>query len=200
MRTLNATIILFAGFIIACNQSPTSDVKTLDAAAVNTSNGGFGSKEKWGEHLVTIAACHDCHSPKKKGSPTMDLDSSRLLSGHPADMPSIDANRQEAEKKGLIVTNDLTTWVGPWGISYTANITSDSTGIGNWREEQFFKVMREGKYKGLDNNRPILPPMPWPVYKYMTDDELKAIFAYLKSTKPIRNVVPPPQPPVTAAR
>lgn len=198
MRTLHACIVLLAGFIISCQTTPSVDA--LQTSAASTNNGGFESREKWGEHLVTIAGCHDCHSPKKFGPQGMEFDSSRLLSGHPAEMPVPDVNRKEAESKGLIVTNDLTTWVGPWGISYTANITSDSTGIGGWTEEQFFKALREGKYKGLDNTRPLLPPMPWQVIRFMTDDELKAIFAYLKTTKPINNAVPPPQPPVTAAK
>jgi len=42
----------------------------------------------------------------------------------------------------------------------------------------------------------LLPPMPWDSFRFMTDDELKAMFAYLKSTKPINNMVPPPAPPV----
>ena len=118
----------------------------------------------------------------------------------PAKMPPPDVDRKEMESKGLAVTGDLTSWIGPWGISYTANLTSDSTGIGNWKEEQFIYALREGKYKGLPSSRPLLPPMPWQMYKHMTDGELKAIFAYLKSTKPINNVVPPPEPPVSAPR
>ena len=129
-----------------------------------------------------------------------DLDSSLFLSGHPAQLPDIDVNRQEMESKGLAVTGDLTSWVGPWGISYTANLTSDSTGIGAWQESQFIYAIREGKLKGLPNTRPLLPPMPWNMYRNMSDDELKAIFAFLKSTKPISNVVPPPKPPVLAQK
>lgn len=89
---------------------------------------------------------------------------------------------------------DLTSAVGPWGMSFTANISSDETGIGNWKEEQFIKALREGKYKGLDQSRPLLPPMPWFVYKNMTDDDLRSIFAFLKSSKPVKNVVPAPIP------
>ena len=129
-----------------------------------------------------------------------DIDFSRALSGHPADAQVPDVNRQEMEGKGLVITNDLTTWVGPWGISFTANLTSDATGIGNWQEEHFITAIRKGKYKGLESGRDLLPPMPWQMYKHMTDDELKAIFAYLKSTKPINNVVPPPIPPALAAK
>ena len=125
-------------------------------------------------------------------------DSSLLLSGHPAKMPPPNVNRKEMESKGLFVTNTLTSWVGPWGISYTANLTSDSTGIGMWKEEQFLYAIRNGKLKGLPGNRMILPPMPWQALRHMEDGELKAIFAYLKSTKPIVNVVPPPLPPESA--
>jgi hypothetical protein len=53
---------------------------------------------------------------------------------------------------------------------------------------------------GLADARNLLPPMPWQAYARMTDDELKAIFSYLKSTKPIHNVVPQPQPPVLAMK
>ena len=73
-------------------------------------------------------------------------------------------------------------------------------GVSNWKEKQFIYAIREGKYKGLASSRPLLPPMPWPMYKNMKDDELKAIFAYLKTTKLIRNIVPPPHPPVAVAK
>lgn len=163
-----------------------------------TSFGGYESQVKWGEHLTLIQGCHDCHTPKKMTAFGPVLDSSSFLSGHPSQLPAPDVNRKDMESKGLTVTQDLTAWVGPWGISYTANLTSDSTGIGNWKEEQFIYALREGKIKGLPNSRSILPPMPWEMMKNMTDDEMKAIFAFLKSTKPIRNVVPPPVPPVSA--
>jgi len=53
---------------------------------------------------------------------------------------------------------------------------------------------------GLDGARPLMPPMPVKGYSQMTDDELKAIFAYLKSTTPVHNVVPQYEPPVTASK
>jgi len=127
-----------------------------------------------------------------------DLDSALLLSGHPAQMPPPDVNRKEMETKGLSVTNTLTSWVGPWGISYAANLTSDATGIGNWTESAFITALRKGKYEGIESGRSLLPPMPSAMYTSMSDDELKAIFAFLKSTKPINNVVPLAQPPVLA--
>lgn len=159
--------------------------------------GGFESEVKWGEHILTVSGCHDCHSPKKMTDHGPVIDSSKMLSGHPADMPKIDVNRKEMQRKGLIVAQDLTEWIGPWGTSYTANLTPDPTGIGSWKEEQFFLALREGKYKGLPGSRTLLPPMPWEMFRHMTDGEIKALFAYLKTVPAISNVVPPPLPPET---
>ena len=180
-----------------CNQK-SGENQTVQKESSKPDFGGFDSQVKWGEHLVTVSGCHDCHSPKKMTDHGPEIDSALLLSGHPAQLPPPDVNRKDLESKGLVLTSDLTTWIGPWGISYTANLTSDATGIGNWKEEQFMYAIREGKYKGLAGSRSLLPPMPWQMYKHMTDDELKAIFAYLKTTRPINNVVPPPVPPVLA--
>lgn len=60
-------------------------------------------------------------------------------------------------------------------------------------------ALRKGKYKGLENARDLLPPMPWFNFSHLTDEDLKAMFAYLKSTKPVNNVVPPPIPPAAVA-
>jgi hypothetical protein len=184
----------------ACNQSTNANTQSADSTAAATKFNGYESQIKWGEHLVTIGGCNDCHTPKKMGPHGPENDSSLTLSGHPAQMPAPDIDRKMAESKGLAVTNTLTAWVGPWGVSFAANLTSDSTGIGNWKEEQFIKCVREGKWMGLDNTRPLLPPMPWEDIRQMTDDELKAVFAYLKSTKPIHNVQPAAMPPVTAMK
>ncbi len=186
------SLISLSVFIFyACTNS-----NTVPATTTAKENfGGFDSQVKWGEHLVIVSACHDCHTPKKMTPMGPDIDSSLLLAGHIAGSPVPDVNRKEMQDKGLVVTGDLTTWVGAWGVSYTANLTSDSTGIGMWKEEQFMRALREGKFKGLAGNRSLLPPMPWQMYRNMTDDEIKAIFAYLKTTRPVKNVVPPPMPP-----
>lgn len=195
---MKPTLILFAigtisfFFCFSCNNSSTGS--SPDASF---KTGGFETQVKWGEHLVLIGGCHDCHTPKKMTEMGPVEDMSLALAGHMEGSPIPDVNRKEMQDKGLAVTGDLTAWVGPWGISYSANLTSDSTGTGTWKEEQLFLALREGKYKGLATGRTLLPPMPWHMYKNMTDDEIKAIFAYLKTTKPIRNTVPPPAPPVT---
>ena len=206
MKKLSAVIIIVlvsASFIFSkCNENKSNDEGNKKDSTVvsNASNGGYESQVKWGAHLVTIGGCNDCHTPKKMGpngpEDNMDLE----LSGHPSQMPEPVVDRKEMESKGLIVTSGLTEWVGPWGISYTANITSDSTGIGSWTEDQFILCLRKGKWMGLADARNLLPPMPWQGFAHMTDDELKAIFAYLKSTKPIHNVVPQPQQPVLAMK
>lgn len=199
-------VVAGAGLLTGCSEARTEDKKDLTGTAAmelpeTTKPEALSQQEqiKLGERLVLIAACHDCHTPKKMTEKGPVMDFSRALSGHPAKLPPPDVNRQEVEQKGLVVTQTLTAWVGPWGISYAANITSDKTGIGNWTEKNFFTAIRKGKFKGMENARTLLPPMPWDMYQHMTDEELKAIFAYLKSTKPINNVVPAAQPPVAAA-
>ena len=167
-----------------------------DSSAANQ-YGGFKSQVAWGGHLVQIIGCNDCHTPKKMTPQGPVPDMSLMLSGHPSNRPAPDVNRKEMESKGLAVTNDLTAWVGPWGISYAANLTPDGTGIGNWDYPQFERAIREGKFMGSENGRQLLPPMPWQEFSNMTDGELRAIFAYLKSIKPIHNLVPAAQPPVS---
>jgi len=115
------------------------------------------------------------------------------FSGHLANSPKSKVNTSVMKDGWVLFAMDLTSAVGPWGQSYAANISSDATGIGNWTEEQFFRALREGKSKGLKEARPLLPPMPWFVYKNMSDTDIKAIFAYLKTTKPVENRVPGPK-------
>ena len=202
MKKLSVAIVIAivggAFFLSQCSENKPSETKNQKDNVVvgSKSNSGYESPVKWGEHLVTAIGCGDCHTPKKMGPMGPEDDSTLLLSGHPAKMPAPDVDRKAMESKGIFLTNDLTAWVGPWGISYTANLTSDETGIGTWNEDQFLFAIRNGKQKGLAGSRMLLPPMPWQSYRNLNDDEIKAIFAYLNSTKPISNMVPPPAPPV----
>ena len=93
----------------------------------------------------------------------------------------------------------MTAWAGPWGISFAANLTPDqNTGLGIWTEDMFLNAIRKGRHMGV--SRRILPPMPWQVFRNLTDEDLKAIFAYLRSVPPVHNRVPEPvEPQVTAA-
>lgn len=150
-----------------------------------------------GKYLVTVGSCNDCHSPKVFTAMGPEVDTTKMLSGHPAGspLPPIDTNALHPGYWAL-GGPDLTTWVGPWGISYTANLTPDSsTGIGAWTEANFMGAMRTGKHLGMDGGRMILPPMPWNFIGQMTDEDLKSVFAYLKSLPAISNQVPAPLTP-----
>ena len=127
-------------------------------------------------------------------------DSTLLLSGHPEQLPAPDVDRKQMESKGLVVTSDFTAWIGPWGITYSANLTPDETGIGNWKEEQFLYAIKNSVSKGIAGSRPLMPPMSMMPVKHMTDEELKAIFAYLKTIKPIRNKSVQPTSPAIAGK
>ena len=144
---------------------------------------------KRGKYLVTIGACHDCHSPKILTPQGFDIDSARLLSGHPA---NDEVPKALITNDWVLFSNDLTAFVGPWGVSFSANLTPDDTGIGNWTLDQFKRAIRKGLYKGLEGSRALRPPMPWQMYRTMSDDDLEAVFTYLKSIKPVQNLVPAP--------
>jgi len=148
-----------------------------------------------GEYLVTIMGCNDCHSPKEIGPKGPEILANLILSGYPATRP-FQKVEPELIKKGWILFNaDLTAAAGPWGVSFAANLTSDQTGIGNWTEENFRRALKEGKYKGLESFRMLLPPMPWSNFIVISDEDIKAIFQYLKSTVPVNNIVPIPLSP-----
>ncbi len=144
---------------------------------------------KRGQYLTTIGACHDCHSPKIMTPQGPEPDPSRLLSGHPQNekIPTIKGNED-----WILFSQGLTAFVGPWGVSYAANLTPDDTGTGNWTFEQFQTALRKGKYKGLENGRDLLPPMPWQMYRNFTDEDMMAIFTYLRSLPKVNNLVPHP--------
>jgi mono/diheme cytochrome c family protein len=149
-----------------------------------------------GRMLVTFAGCNDCHSPKVFTAMGPVPDTTRLLSGHPADskLPEIPSGVLGPDKWGALTTGDLTAWVGPWGVSFSANLTPDqNTGLGKWTDAMFIKALRTGKHMG--EGRQILPPMPWEGFGKMSDGDLKAIFAYLRTLKPVQNAVPDPLPP-----
>ena len=141
-----------------------------------------------GAYLVTIGGCNDCHTPFKMGPQGPEPDMSRMLSGHPQTvvMPTPPAGKGPWIWSGG-ATN--TAFAGPWGVSYARNLTPDPvTGIGVWSEAMFVKTIRSGRHWGV--GRPILPPMPWANYAQMTDEDLKSVYAYLRTIKPVKNDVP----------
>jgi len=195
-------LYLLACFLIAC--STIYIVGCTNQSSTEKSEPGTGASKsmssedlvKRGNYLMITSGCHDCHSPKKFGPHgEMMLDSSKLLSGHPASMPMPPVNLKSLEPgQWMSLSGDLTAFVGPWGLSYTANLTPDSaSGIGAWTETQFINTIRNGKHLG--NGRPIMPPMPWQFIAQMNDDDLKAIYAFLKSLPAVNNVVHAPLSP-----
>ena len=143
-----------------------------------------------GAYLVGMMGCNDCHTPWKMGPAGPEPDMSRALTGHPQDMvmPPPPAPAGPWVWHGG-ATN--TAFAGPWGVSFTANLTPDQeTGLGAWTEEMFIATMRTARHQG--KGRPILPPMPVKMIGRANDEDLKSIFAYLQSLAPVKNKVPAP--------
>ena len=175
------SVMLFSG----CKNKPKTEVSDSSAApATATTAMPQEDPVKRGNYLVNVVGgCGDCHTPKNMTPQGIEPIQALMLSGYRADMklmPVIDKNA--LEKGWILFTPDLNAFVGPWGISFAANITSDATGIGNWPEENFVRAIKQGKFKGIEGGRTLLPPMPWQNFATATDEDVKAIFAYLKST------------------
>jgi len=148
-----------------------------------------------GAYLVEIMGCHDCHSPKKMGEKGPEIIPELMLSGYPSDRPVIKFDSPLIKEGFAMFYPDLTAAAGPWGVSFTGNLTPHETGIGNWSEAQFKIALTQGKLKGLENGRPLLPPMPWFNFTHLKDEDVHAIYTYLKSINPVENVVPGPVSP-----
>lgn len=147
-----------------------------------------------GKLLAITSGCHDCHTPLKMGSKGPEPDMSRQLSGHPAQLVMPPAPELPAGPWMVVSSATNTAYAGPWGVSFTANLTPDkATGIGTWNKETFVATIRNGKHMGA--GRPLNPPMPWQGYAQMSDDDLGAIYSYLMSIPAVTNAVPAPLPP-----
>lgn len=144
-----------------------------------------------GKYLVATPGCMDCHTPLKMGPKGPEPDLSRTLSGHPEAlvMPAVP---KLPEGPWLVISSATNTaFAGPWGVSFAANLTPDpDTGLGEWTLRDFRETIRTGRHMG--RGREVLPPMPIPVYANFTDDDLAAIYAYLRTLPPVRNRVPEP--------
>lgn len=117
---------------------------------------------KYGQYLVTLGGCGDCHTPQQRGQPVAGFE----YAG------------------GWLMK-------GPWGEATTANITPDPSGISYYDEALFIQVLRTGYVKA----RKLNSIMPFGAFKNLTDDDLKAIFAYLRTVKPVKHRVDNTQPP-----
>ena len=178
--TLFVCSLFASALLVSCNSQPVDTAAT--PAAPPPPNG---------EKLVLTLGCHDCHTPMKMGEQGPEADMARMLSGHPQEIGPMIPPTLPPDSGWMWVGNATNTaYAGPWGVSYSANLTPDeTTGLGAWTEEWFVNSIRKGLHMG--SGRPIMPPMPWQVYSHLDDAELKAIFAYLKTIPPIKNEVPP---------
>jgi hypothetical protein len=187
-----SVFLILLMLIAACNNGgrPDSSKAKSDSVSVGPVSLSGDQLVHKGEYLVNTMGCHDCHSPKDPKSPTFEDMADLRFSGYPADEKLPPINKKVVTGGWLLFTMGLNGFVGPWGVSFAANLTSDPSGIGSWMEENFLRALKEGKFKGVEGGRMLLPPMPWQNLSQCTDEDLKAMFAYFKTTKPVHNVVP----------
>ena len=188
-QSLTSATIVLAAIAVAGSLTATTAKRQ---AAKNEKAAQIAAQQavvKRGEYLVNIGGCNDCHTPFKMGPNGPEPDRTRLLSGHPEALQMPPAPKLPNGPWVWIGAGTNTAFAGPWGVSYAANLTPERlTGIGIWNEETFIRTIRTGRHWGV--SRPILPPMPWQNVAGLTDSDLKAVFAYLRSIKPIKNQVP----------
>jgi mono/diheme cytochrome c family protein len=127
-----------------------------------------------GKYLVEVAAnCAECHTPvTAEGEP----DETYHLAGHVAGTP-VPNNTAFKDLKGS------------GAVIYARNLTPDpETGLGGWTEEEFRRTLKDGIAK---DGRPLRHPMPWKRFlKAFTDEDIQAVWAYLRSLPPVKNRVP----------
>jgi mono/diheme cytochrome c family protein len=184
-----ATIVCVAMLAVGCQggQAGRPDIAKEEEAAAQQARAEQTAVDR-GKYLATIGGCNDCHTPMKMGAQGPEPDMSRYLSGHPEDL-TIEGGPQLAPPWMWAGSTTNTAFAGPWGVSYAINLTPDKdTGLGLWSEQVFVNALKTGRHMGV--GRPILPPMPWQAYSQMTDEDLKAVFAYLRSIEPRRNQAP----------
>jgi len=183
-RTLTIAALVALGAVAA----------TLSVTAKSTNAPTKQQQIARGQYLVTIGGCNDCHTPWKMGAKGPEPDMSRMLSGHPESFPIESAITPASDKWMMTADASGTAFSGPWGVSFAANLTPDqNTGLGIWTEEMFMDTLRKGRHMGV--SREILPPMPWFNYSKMTEEDLKAVYAFLRTIQPVQNHVPAPLPP-----
>ena len=147
-----------------------------------------------GKYIVNSFGCTDCHTPLVLGPNGPERDLSMLFAGHPEKLELPPAPTLPEGPWNVTVAATMTAWSGPWGTSFTANLTpDDETGLGTWTETEFVETVRSGRHLG--RGRQILPPMPIDQLANMTDEDLGSVYAYLQSVPAVSNRVPQPLPP-----
>ena len=195
--------VLVAGAVDVARAAETTGAAGQDIASMNWSDyaaspanasGPDADKVRRGKYLVTTSGCNDCHTPFKLGPNGPEPDMSRMLSGHPEQFVIEAPVQAPGEAWVMVASATNTAFSGPWGVSFTANLTPDpETGLGKWTFRNFKDTIRSGRHLG--RGRAILPPMPIPMYRHMTDEDLEAVFTYLQSIPAVKNRVAEPLPP-----
>jgi mono/diheme cytochrome c family protein len=194
---MNPVLISYRNVLLAAVLATAAASAAHAQAANDLDDRPLTGKAARGRYIVTTSGCNDCHTPMKMGERGPELDLSRMLSGHPQDLVMPPAPKLPEGPWLAAVAATNTAWSGPWGVSFTANLTPDrETGLGKWSLKNFKETIRSGRHLG--RGREILPPMPIPMYKHFTDEDLEAVYAYLQSLPPVRNKVPAPLPPAAA--
>ena len=195
--TAALALAFFAGLLFlapVANAQANPQAKAAGKPAAKAPNAAGGQVAR-GKYLVAILGCNDCHTPLKMGANGPEPDMTRMLSGHPQDMTMPPAKAPDMPWMWTGAAS-MTAFAGPWGTTYAVNLTPDEeTGIGAWDEALFLQIFHSKKWMG--SGRAILPPMPIDDYSLMTDQDLKAVFAYLRTIPPIKNKVPEYTPPAS---
>lgn len=184
-RTVSRTLLLTVwGLLLTA---------VLAAGALHTAGdegaGSNAAQVARGKYLVTTGGCNDCHTPWRIGRRGPEPDMSRMLSGHPQGLAMPPAPPLSGGRWSWVGAATNTAFAGAWGVSYSPNLTPDKgTGIGTWTAEMFVKAMRTGRHARQWGA--IQPPMPWQSIGRMTDEDLRAIYAYLRSIPAIQNRPP----------
>ena len=187
-RNRATVVIVVVSLLITAAVTAAAATRAAAARSESAASAAKARVER-GRYIVSIAGCNDCHTPLKMGPKGPEPDMTRMLSGHPEGLAMPPAPRLGNTPWMWIGAATNTAFAGPWGVSYAANLTPDNlTGTGIWSEEMFIKTVRSGRHWGV--GRPILPPMPWQNVAQMTDEDIKSVYAFLRSIKPIRNQVP----------
>ena len=101
-----------------------------------------------GKYIVSTAGCHDCHTPWKMGPKGPEPDMTLALSGHPAGMKLPPPPKLGEGPWVWTAAGTNTAFAGPWGVSYTANLTPDpETGLGKWTLRDFMATLRTGRHR-----------------------------------------------------
>ena len=177
---LNFPLFLFVAFVPVLAGCHVANTAAADSKATE--------RVQRGQYLVAAIGCNDCHTPLKLTERGPEPDMTRMLSGHPAALKMTRPPKLVSPWAGAgSITN--TAFAGPWGVTYAANLTPDqNSGLGIWTEDMFVRALRTGRHMGT--SRQIQPPMPWQSFKNLNDEDLKSIYAYLRTIPPVSNHVP----------